>query len=136
MGKKPTKREQLIKGDVVMFKMNEITGEQKTYRGDSYNFKVTGIPADWDAFYSVYNIETQEIILEVQSTKENDGDRFYISADESDRLIVPQGKKSAVYGWGVKRKKDGYEDTTIVAGQNEDYITKIIVLPKKTEGSV
>lgn len=119
-----------------MFIMNNETGEQKTFRGDSYEFTVTGIPADWDAFYAVYNIETQEIIFEVQSTKENGVDKIYVPAEESDKLIVPQGKKSMTYGWGIKRKKNGYEDTTIVKDRKEEDITKIIVLPKRAEGSV
>lgn len=119
-----------------MFIMDEETGEQKTYRGDSYNFTVTGVPADWELYYAVYNIETQEIIFEVQSTKENGVDKIYVPASESDKLIVPQGKKSAVYGWGLKRKKGDYEDTTIVAGRAVEDITKIIVLIKRAEGGV
>ena len=119
-----------------MFIMDNETGEQKTYRGDSYEFTVTGIPVDWDVFYAVYNIETQEILLEVQSTKENGADKIFVPAEECDKLIIPEGKKLATYGWGIKRKKNGYEDTTIVSGRKVEDITKIIVYPKKAEGSV
>ncbi|MBQ8677243.1 MAG: hypothetical protein IJ529_02095 [Alphaproteobacteria bacterium] len=72
--------------------MNDDTGEQKVRQGDSYEFTVTGIGADWDVFYSVYNIQTQEIIFEVQSTKIDGGDKIFVSASESDKLTVPQGK--------------------------------------------
>lgn len=117
-----------------MFIMDDETGEQKVRQGDSYNFKVEGITADWDVFYSVYRLDTREIMLEVQSVKENDVDKIYVSAEESDKLIVPEGKKSATYGWNVKRCKDGEEDTVIVVGKSVDDINKIIVLPKTTEG--
>lgn len=119
-----------------MFIMNDETGEQKTFRGDSYQFTVTGIPADWEVFYAVYNIETQEIMFEVQSTKEDGKDIIFVPAEECDKLVVPQGKKSMTYGWGIKRKKNGYEDTTIVKDVKAEEITKIIVLPKRAEGSV
>lgn len=117
-----------------MFIMDDETGLQKVRQGDSYNFTVFGIGADWDVFYSVYNIETQEIILEVQSTKIEGGDEISVPASESDKLIVPQGKKSMAYGWGIKRKKNGFEDTTIVKDREAEDIIKIIVLPKITEG--
>lgn len=117
-----------------MFIMDDETGEQKTRQGDSYEFTVTGISSDWDVFYSVYNIETQEIMLEVQSTKVENGDKIFVPASESDKLTVPQGKKSMTYGWGIKRKKNGFEDTTIVKDRTENDITKIVVLPKITEG--
>ena len=119
-----------------MFIMNDETGEQKVRQGDSYEFIVTGIDADWEVFYSVYNIETQEIMLEVQSEKIEGGDKISVPADESDKLIVPQGKKSMAYGWGIKRKKNGFEDTTIVKDRKEEDVVKIIVLPKITEGGV
>lgn len=117
-----------------MFKMDDVTGEQKTRQGDSYWFRATGIPADWDLFYSVYNIETQERIFEIQSVKENGADRFDIPATESDKLVVSVGEPYAVYGWGIKRVKNGIEDTTMVTGRSEDDINKIIVLPKTNEG--
>lgn len=41
-----------------------------------------------------------------------------------------------IYGWGIKRKKNGFEDTTIVKDRKEDDVIKIIVLPKITEGGV
>ena len=117
-----------------MFIMDDETGEQKTRQGDSYNFKVEGITADWDVFYSVYDIETREILLEVQSTKEDGVDIITVSPAESDKLIVPDGENSATYGWNVKRCKDGKEDTVIVVGKSVNDINKIIVLPKTTEG--
>lgn len=119
-----------------MFIMNDETGEQKVRQGDSYNFIVTGIDADWEVFYSVYNIETQEIMLEVQSEKIEGGDRINVPASESDKLTVPLGKKSMTYGWGIKRKKNGFEDTTIVKDRQAEDVTKIIVLPKITEGGI
>ena len=119
-----------------MFIMDDTTGEQKTRQGDTYEFLVKGIDVDWDVFYSVYNIETQEILLEVQSIKENEGDRIIVPASECDKLTVPEGKKSTTYGWGIKRKKGDYEDTTIVVGRKAEDITKIIVLPKTTEGNI
>lgn len=119
-----------------MFKMDDKTGRQETFRGDSYEFTVTGIPADWEAYYAVFNIETQEILLEVQSTKEDGKDKIFVSAEESDKLVVPQGKKSMTYGWAIKRKKNGYEDTTIIKDGEAEDITKIVVLPKRAEGSV
>lgn len=119
-----------------MFEMNDETGEQKTYRGDSYTFKVTGIPADWEVFYAVYDIETQEIMFEVQSTKEDGKDIIFVPAAECDKLVVPQGKKSMAYGWGIKRVKNGFEDTTIVKNRKAEDVIKIIVLPKRAEGSV
>lgn len=119
-----------------MFEMNNETGEQKTYRGDSYDFTVTGIGVDWDVFYAVYNIETQEILFEVQSVKEDGVDKIHVPAEECDKLVVPQGKKSMAYGWGIKRVKNGFEDTTIVKNRKAEDVTKIIVLPKRAEGSV
>lgn len=117
-----------------MFIMDDETGEQKTRQGDSYEFTVTGISSDWDVFYSVYNIETQEIMLEVQSTKIDNSDKISVPASECDKLTVPEGKKSATYGWNVKRCKDGIEDTVIVVGKKPEDINKIVVLPKTTEG--
>ena len=40
------------------------------------------------------------------------------------------------YGWAIKRKKNGYEDTTIIKDGEAEDITKIVVLPKRAEGSV
>lgn len=117
-----------------MFIMDDVTGEQKTRQGDSYEFTVTGISSDWDVFYSVYKLDTREIMLEVQSVKENDKDIITVSASECDKLVVEDGKKSATYGWNVKRCKNGVEDTVIVVGKTADDINKIIVLPKTTEG--
>lgn len=119
-----------------MFIMNDETGEQKTFRGDSYEFTVTGVGADWDVFYAVYDIETQEILLEVESTKENGVDKIFVPAEECDKLTVPEGKKYATYGWGIKRKKNGFEDTTIVKSRKIDDITKILVYPKRAEGGI
>lgn len=117
-----------------MFIMDDETGEQKTRQGDSYEFTVTGIDADWDVYYSVYRIDTREILLEVQSTKENGADKITVSAEESDKLTVESGRKSTSYGWNIKRCKNGIEDTVIVVGKDVDDINKIIVLPKTTEG--
>jgi hypothetical protein len=117
-----------------MFKMNDETGEQKTRQGDWYSFKVDGIDADWDVFYSVYNIETREILLEVQSEKENGVDIITVLPSDCDKLTVEDGKKSATYGWNIKRCKGEIEDTVIVIGKSVDDINKIIVLPKTTEG--
>lgn len=117
-----------------MFIMDDETGEQKVRQGDSYDFKVEGITADWDVFYSVYRLDTREIMLEVQSVKEEDTDIINVPASECDKLVVEDGKKSATYGWNIKRCKDGKEDTVIVVGKSVDDINKIIVLPKTTEG--
>lgn len=117
-----------------MFEMNDETGDQKTRQGDWYSFKVEGIGADWKVFYSVYNTETREILLEVQSTKENGVDIITVLPSDCDKLTVEDGKKSATYGWNVKRCKDGIEDTVIVVGKKPEDINKIVVLPKTTEG--
>lgn len=117
-----------------MFIMDDETGEQKTRQGDSYEFTVIGIDADWDVYYSVYRLDTREIMLEVQSVKQDNADIISVSAAQCDKLIVEDGKKSATYGWNVKRCKNGVEDTVIVVGKTADDVNKIIVLPKTTEG--
>lgn len=119
-----------------MFKIDDETGDMITRQGDSYSFRVTGIDDSWDVYYSVYNLETYEILFEIHTKPINNITDINVEASDCDKLIVDDCEKSATYGWNIKRCKDNVEDTVIVVGKDVNDINKITVLPKTTEGTL
>lgn len=123
-----------------MFKMDEVTGEQIVRQGDDYSFSIVGISDDWDVYYSVYRASDRKIMFEIKSKPENEVTLFVVSPSLSNLLTVPVNKKAEIYYYGVKRCKDGREDTVIVGtkrdGSPKDVtdLNKVTVLPLTNEG--
>ena len=119
-----------------MFKMDEETGDAEAQQGDSWSFKVTGIPDDYTVYYSVYEIDTREIIFEINTTPENEETTIEVTPVETDKLQVEDGKKYKKYGYGIKRCKDGFEDTVIIGNKQIGEINVLKIYPKITEGAI
>ena len=118
-----------------MFIMDDETGNMTTRQGDTWSFKVTGVEDDWDLFFSVYRKDTRERLFEIQTKPVLGEATFNITAADSDKMTVPEGKKTEIYYWGLKRCKDGVEDTLIVGNKEVADLNVITVYPLITEGA-
>ena len=118
-----------------MFIMDNETGDMITRQGDTFSFTVTGISDEWDVYFSVYRNDTRERLFEVQTKPVNGVAVFNVTAADSDKMTVEDGKKTATYYWNIKRCKEGVEDTVIVVGKEVSDLNKITVYPLTTEGA-
>lgn len=119
-----------------MFIMDDETGDAILRQGDSYSFKIIGVPDDWDLYYSVYRKEDRTIVFEIKTNPINSEATINVTAEDSDKLVVPQDKKYEIYCWGAKRCKDGVEDTLIIGNKQVGDLNKLQVYPKITEGEI
>lgn len=117
-----------------MFIMDDATGDMTIRQGDTYTFVVSGISDDWVVYYSVYRKSDRRIVFEVSSTPVNEETTFNITAAQSNLLTVPAGKKTELYYYGIKRCKEGIEDTVLIGDKEVGELNKILVYPLITEG--
>jgi len=117
-----------------MFIMDDVTGDMTVRQGDTYTFVVSGISDDWVVYYSVYRKSDRHIIFEVSSTPINEETTFNITAAQSNLLTVPTEKKTELYYYGIKRCKEGIEDTVLIGDKEVGELNKILVYPLITEG--
>lgn len=117
-----------------MFILNDETGDIITRQGDTWSLQVTGIDDSWDAYFSVYRGDTRERLFEIHTNPVENVTTFNITAANSNLMTVPDGKKIAIYYYGIKRCKDGEEDTVIVGNKDVADLNKITVYPLITEG--
>lgn len=118
-----------------MFIINEETGDIITRQGDTWSLQVSGITDDFDAYFSVYRGDNRERLFEIDAHPENGITNFNINAANSNLMTVPAGKKTEIYYYGIKRCKDGMEDTVIVGDKGVGDLNKITVYPLITEGA-
>ena len=121
-----------------MFIMDEETGDAVTRQGDTFSISVSGITDGWQVFFSVYRGSDRSILFEIESAPSNDVTTFDITAAQSNLMTVPNGKKTEIYYYGIKRCKevDGkmVEDTVIIGNKDVGDLNKITVYPLTTEG--
>ena len=118
-----------------MLIIDEETGNQTVRQGDSYKFEVEGVDDSYTMYYSVYN-SSREIIFEIMATPQQGVTTFEVTSADSNKLTVPVNKKSETYYYGLKRCKNGYEDTLVVGNKSVSDLNKVLVYPLTTEGSV
>lgn len=117
-----------------MYLIDEETGDMTIRQGDSYSFTVEGVDSSYTMYHSVYNSQ-REIIFEVSAIpNENDETTFEITPAETNLLTVPVNRKKENYYYGIKRCKNGYEDTLIVGNKEVGELNKMTVYPLITEG--
>lgn len=116
-----------------MFIIDEETGNMIIRQGDSYNFTVEGVDDSYTLYYSVYNVN-REILWEISTNPVNTVATFNITPKYSTQMTVPVNRKTETYYYGLKRCKDGYEDTLIVGDKDVGDLNKITVYPLITEG--
>lgn len=117
-----------------MYIIDEETGDMTIRQGDSYSFTVEGVDSSYTLYHSVYNSQ-REIIYEVSAIPdENEQTVFDVTPSETNLLTVPVNKKTELYYYGIKRCKNGFEDTLIVGDKEIKDLNKIIVYPLITEG--
>lgn len=119
-----------------MFIIDEETGDSTGRQGDTWNISVNGISDDWTVFYSVYEKDSRNIVFEISTKPVNGVANFFIEAENSDKLTVPDGKKTEKYYYGIKRCKDNIEDTVIIGNKNVGDLNLLLIYPKITEGTV
>lgn len=117
-----------------MYIVDEETGDMIIRQGDTYTFKVEGVTDDYDLYYSVYN-SNREILWELHTKPIEGVAEFTVTPYYSNQLTVPADKKNEIYYYGLKRCKDGFEDTLIVGEKKINELNKITVYPLITEGS-
>lgn len=118
-----------------MFIMDDVTGDMTVRQGDSFSFTITGITDEWDVYFSVYKGTNREILFETSAKPVNEETVFNITPAESTKLTVPVGKKTELYYYGIKRCKDGVEDTVIIGDKEIGALNKVTVYPLITEGA-
>ena len=118
-----------------MFIIDEETGDATTRQGDTWNITVSGISDDWTVYYSVYEKDTRNIVFEIPTTPVNGDSTFFISAENSNKLTVPEGKKTEKYYWGIKRCKGEIEDTVIIGNKDVGDLNLLLVYPLIVEGT-
>lgn len=116
-----------------MFIIDEVTGNMTIRQGDTYMFTVEGVDDSYDLYYSVYD-SNRKILWEIQTKPINQVASFNITPAYSTQLSVPTGRKTETYYYGLKRCKDGYEDTLIVGNKEVGDLNRILVYPLITEG--
>lgn len=116
-----------------MFIIDDITGNMTIRQGDSYDFTVEGVDDSYDLYYSVYDVN-RNILWEIKTKPVNEIATFNITPSYSTQMTVPVGRKTETYYYGLKRCKDGYEDTLIVGDKNVGDLNKITVYPLIVEG--
>ena len=60
---------------------------------------------------------------------------FFVTANDSNKLTVPEGKKTERYYYGIKRCKDNVEDTVIIGDKDVGDLNLLLVYPLITEGT-
>lgn len=116
-----------------MFIIDEETGNMTIRQGDSYTFTVEGVDDTYTLYYSVYD-SSRNILWEIDTTPVNEIATFNITPALSTQMTVPTGRKTETYYYGLKRCKDGYEDTLIVGNKGVGDLNKILVYPLIVEG--
>lgn len=117
-----------------MYIVDEETGDMTIRQGDTYTFRVEGVSDDYELYYSVYNAN-RDIVWEISTTPVDGVADFTVTPYYSNQLTVPKNKRTAIYYYGLKRCKDGYEDTLIVGDKSINELNKITVYPLITEGT-
>lgn len=114
-------------------------GNMTTLVGDTILFDINNVPTDLDytIFFRIYDSEENTIIPEVQiPANYNDTVTIEIPSIVTDMVIVPSGKKSVTYFYGIKacNLENQIEHTQTVDGVDLDQETKITFLRKRVEG--
>lgn len=118
-----------------MFIIDEETGDATTRQGDTFNLSVSGISDDWTVYFSVYEKDTRNIVFELHTTPVDSVATFFVTANDSNKLTVPHGKKTEKYYYGIKRCKDNIEDTVIIGNKDVGDLNLLLVYPLITEGT-
>ena len=117
-----------------MFIIDDTTGNMTVRQGDSFDFTVEGVTDDWQLYFSVYNAN-REILFEINKTPIEGVTKFEITPAQSTLMTVPLDKKTEMYYYGLKRCKNGIEDTLIVGDKSVSDLNKITVYPLTNEGA-
>lgn len=119
-----------------MFVIDEETGDAITRQGDTWSLSISGISDEWTVYYSVYTKDTRDIVFEISASPVDSNTTFFVTAEDSDKLVVPEGKKTEKYYYGIKRCKDNIEDTVIIGNKDVGDLNLLTVYPKIVEGTV
>lgn len=116
-------------------------GNITTFVGDTILFDINDVPTDMDytIFFRVYDNEGNTIIPEtVIPADYNSTVTIEIPAITTDMVLVPSGKKSVTYFYGIKacNYENQIEHTQTVDGVDLNQETKITFLRKRVEGYV
>lgn len=115
-------------------------GTISLYQGDTGEIVVDGLNPEFNyyVFFAVRDDKNQLLAEELKLSSNNKTTvSFFLSADFTDKLIVPQYADFQVYYYGIKTIKQGssQEDTLFVEGSDYGDKNLIIVYPKKVEGN-
>lgn len=107
--------------------------------GDTILFDINGVPTDMDytIFFRVYDSNNNTIIPEaIIPANFNDTVTIEVKPYVTDMVIVPSGKKSVTYFYGIKacNFENQVEHTQTVDGVDLEQETKITFLRKRVEG--
>lgn len=114
-------------------------GNITTFVGDTILFDINDVPTDmnYTIFFRVYDNEGNTIIPEIVIPADfNSTVTIEIPAIVTDMVIIPLGKKSVTYFYGIKacNYENQIEHTQTVDGVDLDQETKITFLRKRVEG--
>lgn len=114
-------------------------GNITTVVGDTILFDINNVPTDLDytIFFRVYDSNNNTIIPEVVIDADyNDTVTIEVKPYVTDSVIVPLGKKSVTYFYGIKacNLENQVEHTQTVDGVELSQETKITFLRKRVEG--
>lgn len=114
-------------------------GNMTTYKGDTILFDVNNVPTDlnYTVYFGVYDdngnsiIPEQSVIANYNSTV-----TFEVKPYVTDMVIIPAGKKSVTYRYGIKacNFENQVEHTQTVDGVDVGEETKITFVRKQVEG--
>lgn len=107
--------------------------------GDTILFDINGVPTDLDytIFFRVYDKDNNTIIPEaIIPANYNDTVTIEVKPYVTDMVIVPSGKKSVTYFYGIKacNFENQVEHTQTVDNVDLEQETKITFLRKRVEG--
>ncbi len=107
--------------------------------GDTILFDISGVPTDLDytIFFRVYDKDNNTIIPEaIIPANYNDTVTIEVKPYVTDMVIVPSGKKSVTYFYGIKacNFENQVEHTQTVDNVDLEQETKITFLRKRVEG--
>lgn len=114
-------------------------GNMTSLVGDTILFDINGVPTDLDytIFFRVYDSNNNTIIPEtIIPANYNDTVTIEVKPYVTDMVIVPSGKKSVTYFYGIKacNLENQVEHTQTVDGVDLEQETKITFLRKRVEG--
>ena len=115
-------------------------GTISLYQGDSGEITVNGLDEtnNYTVYFAIQDEKRNPVGSELQVSVNNSSTAtFVLTPSFTDQLSVPNNKPYKIYYYGIKAciSASSIEDTLFIAGSNYGDLNRIIVYPRKVQGT-